>query len=244
MIYTMTNPSQFIPIIGFLDERYEEFCKKLRIIFGCCLFGADRWMALNDKVATISRVRRRKRLNAIYDILNNIGGIAVLGFADVSSKLLPKGEIDATNDIPRMSRRDNMWGMVMLCAIYKAIALLQHNGISMKCVDLYYDQKSLSVEHRTQLANLVRSELPKAAKEAADYDPAGFKGDPKEMRFRHIREIQKPHSYRTSDPFQNGTAISHHLCSQSKAIINRGMKGRIFVKDFSSVVNNMIAKFA
>lgn len=239
----MGEPSRYPPVVAFLDERLEELGQRTRMIAGCCLFGHDRWMVLHGREAAVGTVRRKRRLQAIDDLLSSIGGVGVLVYADLQGELLSPHEIDGTTDIPRMSRMDNVWSQLTLSAVFASLAWLQHSGVSVGAVNLYYDRRDLTAAHRTQFENVLRQNLPETAKETATEYPSLFKADAREMRFDNIRGVEKPESWASADAFQCGTDIAHHFCAQAAAVIGRGSEGRTLVRDHTEVVSAMASKF-
>lgn len=239
----MSDASRYPPVVAFLDERREELDRVTRMIVGCCLFGHDRWLTLYGREAVVGSVRRKRRLQAIDDLLSSVGGVGVLVYADLPGELLSQHEIDGTSDIPRMSRTDNVWSQLMLSAVFAALAWLQHSAVSLSAVNLYYDRRDLTSAHRTQFENLLRQILPQTAKEAAVEYPSLFTADVREMRFDTIRGVKKPASWASADAFQCGTDLAHHFCAQAATVIGRGSKGRMLVLDHTEVVTAMTSKF-
>ena len=222
----MSDLSPDPSVAAFLDERFEELGQRTRIIVACCLFRHDRWIALHGREAEVGTARRGHRLQAIDDLLSSIGGVGVLVYADLPRELLMPHEIDETTDIPRMSRIDNIWSQLTLSAVFASLAWLQHSGVSVGSVNLYYDRRDLTAAHRTQFENILRQTLPETAKQAQTENPALFKADARELRFDTIREIEKPVSWASANAFQCGTDLAHHFCAQASAVIGRGSEGR------------------
>lgn len=243
MQVAMSELSHYPPIVAFLDERLEELGERTRMIVGCCLFGYDRWIALHGREAAVGMVRRKRRLQAIDDLLSSIGGVGVLVYADLAPDLLSPHEIDVTTDIPKMSRMDNVWSQLTLSAAFASLAWLEHSGVSVGAVNLYYDRRDLTNAHRTQFENVLRQNLPETAKEAAIEYPSLFKADACEMRLDTIRGVEKPESWASADAFQCGTDLAHHFCAQAAAIIGRGSEGHTLVRNHTKVVSAMASKF-
>jgi hypothetical protein len=239
----MSDLSPYPPVAAFLDERFEELGQRTRMIVGCCLFGHNRWMALHGREAEVGRARRKRRVQAIDNLLSSIGGVGVLVYADLPGELLTPHEIDGTADIPRMSRIDNVWSQLTLSAVFASLAWLQHSGVSVGAVNLYYDRKDLTAAHRTQFENILRQILPETAKEARTEYSTLFKADARELRFDTIRGVEKPVSWASADAFQCGTDLAHHFCAQASAVIGRRSEGHTLVRDHTEVVIAMLSKF-
>ena len=185
-------------------------------------------------------------MQTIDDLLNRVGGLAVLNFADVPDELLPPGELDATGDIPTMSRTDFAWSVMVLSVVVKSVALLlRRRDMALDALELYYDRKDLKHAHRAQVENFLRQELPKLAKQATIDEPTLFPGDPGGLRLGGIRQVEKPPRTGVPDALQRGVNLAHHLCAQSEPIISRGLsEGPIRVSDVTTTVRAIISKLA
>jgi hypothetical protein len=237
---------RLLPLAAFLDERQKKLGHVTRIAVGCCLFPRDRWMELHRHEARVGEVGGRRRLQAIGDLLTQVGGLAVLGYADLPRELLPPGEIDATADVPRMSRTDFAWSVLVLWVVIKSVALLLRRGdIALDTLELYYDRKDLRNTHRAQVEHFLLQELPEMAKQAASDEPTLFLGDPCGLRLGVIRQVEKRPRTGVPDARQRGVNLAHHLCAQSETIIARGLfQGPIRVSDFTTRVHAIISKLA
>ena len=142
------------------------------MIAGCCAFHRDRWMASGADPASIGAVRGRRRLAAIEALLRTHHGFAMLVYADIPLGLLRPGEIDGTDDIPRMSRRDNLWSQVVLSAVAATIAFLDDPRASIGPVDLYFDRKDLTAAHRAGFERVLRDTIPEIQQQARAEFPA------------------------------------------------------------------------
>lgn len=230
-------------LVIFLDESIKKHESTTAFFVGCCLFGLDRWLALCKAERKIGEIRRKRRLQAIDELLNEIRGVAVLVYANLSNAVFCPDEIDGTADIPRMSRTDNIWSQMTLFAAATGIAWLHHSGLLVGPGDLYYDRKDLTVEHRTVYESILRQNLPKIAREVAAKDPSRFTTDASQFEFGIIQGVEKPGSALEPNPFQRGTNLAHHFCTQAKPLIDRGSGGRILVKDRTEDISATISKF-
>lgn len=238
---TFSNPPR---LVAFLDESIKKHESTTTFFVGCCLFGLDRWLALSEAERNVGEVRRKRRLQAIDELLNRIHGAAVLVYANLSNAVFCRDEIDGTADIPRMSRTDNIWSQMTLFAAATGVAWLHHSGLLLGPADLYYDRKDLTFEHRAVYENILRQNLPKIAREAAANDPSCFTTDANQFGFGIIQGVEKPGSGLQPNPFQRGTNLAHHVCTQAQALIDRGSRDRILVKDRTEDISATITKFA
>jgi hypothetical protein len=203
-------------------------------------------MDLHRHEAKVGEVGGTRRLQVIGDLLTGIGGLAVLGYADLPAELLSPGEIDATADVPRMSRTDFAWSVMVLWALTRSVALLlRREDMALDTLDLYYDRKDLTDAHRAQVENFLRQELPEMAKQAAIEEPARFPGNPRRLRLGVILQVAKPPPAVAPDALQRGVNLAHHLCTQSDSIIARGLsEGPIRVSDFTTTVSDVIVRIS
>ncbi len=132
----------------FVDERVERGVASHRFIVGCIVCSKERWMALHGEVLRIGSLGQARRLDGIRQLLDKLQGFALLAYADLSIAQVRPGEIDGTDDIPRMKRHDNVWSQTVLAAAAAVLACLRTSGVESAEIDLYYDPKSLTVAHR------------------------------------------------------------------------------------------------
>ena len=230
-------------LLVFVDEKIERLDSSTRWIVGCCLFGLNPWVALHSRAHAVGAVRGKRRLKEIDKLLNTVGGVAVLVHADVPQELIPKSEIDGTGDIRRMSRTDNIWSQTVLSALTASVAWLQHCNVPLGKVEIYYDRKDLKDDHRSQIENVLRQNLPKWAKYAAENHPSMFPADCSNLSIDKIASVEKPLRGRQPDMFQVGINLVDHLCRQSKPVMDRGSEGRILVRNHTGVVCDITSKF-
>ena len=149
----------------FVDERITATDNFERFIVGCLVVERQRWANLHSCTKQVSGMRRRKRLNAIKLLLDQTGGFGVLAYADLPAALVSRGEIDGTDDIPRMARRDNVWMQAVVALAAAALACMRTSGANVGVIDLFYDPKSLTAPHRAAFEKLFRKTLTDIARE-------------------------------------------------------------------------------
>jgi len=167
----------------------------------------------------------------------------MLVYADIPPDLLPPDETDGTDDIPRMSRTDNLWSQLVLSGVTATVAFLQHPDASIGVVDVFFDPKDLTAAHRTQFENVLRQTLPEIQRDAAVEMPDVFGAGSPDLHFGTIASVGKPPDGVPPNELQAGTNLAHHLCSQAAQVIARGSVGRIRVRDHTEVIRSMIEKF-
>lgn len=226
----------------FIDERIEHHSSHSRLIIACVVVNQVRWDAVHLHAQAVGSVRKKRRLATIATTLEKIGGFAVLTYADISSDLMPPGEIDGTADIPTMSRTDNLWSQCVLSTVTAALACLRGASPSVTEAEicLFYDPKALTAEHQRAIEQVLRETLPEIAKEHPDTQES----DPTvQLLFRRIEAVPKRSGNSRADSLQTGTNLAHHLCCQAESLIQENFSCRIVVRNHTSVAQDMISKF-
>lgn len=225
----------------FVDERVEQRETFYRIIVSCLVVAKERWRGVYHQTARqVGAVRKARRLSAIAELLERTPGFALLAHADLPLDLVPAGEVDGTDDIPQMKRRDNVWSQAVLATATAVLACLRSGGITAAEIDLYYDPKSLKVAHRDAFETTLRQTLPNIARE----DPkTGAIMASQTFVFGQVRQVQKRTGHTGADELQCGTAVAHHICSQAEDLIGSRKVARLVVKDHSDMLRSMVSKF-
>jgi hypothetical protein len=187
---------------AFIDERFEEYTRYSRFIVACSFFHQNRWNAQYQKAVSIDKTKLKRRIQAIAQVLWNAGGFAVLTYADVPSPFAQAGEIDGTEDIPSMSRRDNIWSQLVVFAVDTAVACLHGARVTKLEIDVFYDPKSLKAEHRLAFTKVLQDGLPQTAQAAAKE-----LGKTAPIYLRRVEEVSKRKSGEHSTAFQEGINV-------------------------------------
>jgi hypothetical protein len=222
----------------FIDERFEESTTHTRFIVACSFFRQSRWDAQYQKAGSFDETHPKHRIQAMAQLLQNSGGFAVLTYADVPALLAQAGELDGTDDIPSMMRRDNVWSQLVLSAVAAAVACLHGAPLPKLEIDLFYDPKSLTPEHRLAFEKTLRATLPQFVE-----DVIGVLGRTAPVYFRRIEGVPKRKPREKANAFQEGINVSHHLCAQNKHLIAGGGKARVVIRNHTDVILSMISKF-
>ena len=226
----------------FIDERIEHRSSHSRWLIACVVVSQVQWDAVHIHAQAVGSVRKKRRLITIVDTLEKARGFAVLTYADISSDLTPPNEIDGTTDIPRMSRRDNLWSRCALSTVTAALACLRGASPSVTAaeIDLFYDPKTLTAEHQRAIEQVVRETLPEMAKEHPDTQES----DPTvQLLFQRMEAIPKRSGSSKANNLQTGTNLAHHLCCQAEHLLQGNPSHRIVVRNHTSVIHDMISKF-
>ena len=146
----MRTPSAGLFYI-FCDEKYSDIYKMKRVITGYVAVPQDAWNRCGSDRRNLKRPRDRTRLMRIESLLEDTDGVALLAYADLERSLLLGGERDGTDDIPDMSRADNMWSAAMAYGLAALFRWLEIHGLCVQTADLYHDTRDLKPEHRDAL---------------------------------------------------------------------------------------------
>lgn len=231
------------PLVAFLDERVIDLPERRRVIAGFCLLNRDRWGRLHREERAVRRLRGKRRLDGFENLVDRAGGVGLIGYADIPRDLLSDDGDDSTPDIPRMSRGDNVWGLVILTTVMAAMGRLQASGIPVGHLDVYYDRKDLTREHRVVIEDVRRRILPETAREAAAERPEFFSGDVSGLRIAAIEQVQKPSRAETPHSRQSGVSLVDELCRQLDVLVLRGNTDHLLAVDQSPYVLGALSGF-
>jgi hypothetical protein len=226
----------------YLDESRVESIPDSKLVV-CAVAVVDR---LWGKISSLQRDFRSggmgSRLQRIAQLLEDANGIAVLTSANIDKRLLPPGEVDSTNDIPRMSRTDNAWSICFLFCIATCAAILRKAGLSSFDLNVYHDPKSLTKEHWLAIQQSIRFNIVKASMDIAEIH--GSRID--HLCIKKIEEVQKAKRGETPDPRQAGVAVADYLCSKVNNLVDDKSipqkKRRIFIRDHTKTVVSTLAE--
>lgn len=224
----------------FLDERVEKGDRGLRLILACIVSEQSRWSQGYKLAQSIFGLRPKRRLKAIHEFLEQLSGFAVVTYANVPPDVMTGGEINGTSDISAMSRSDNLWSQVFLAAVTAALAYIRKSSVKEAEIDVFYDPKSLTSEHKRAMRRILEETLPCIACE----DLNTHATDPDfRFRFKRFDEIPKRFSGLPQDVLQIGTTLAHHLCVQSRNLIAEGQHPRLIMRNITNVIMEMISEF-
>lgn len=223
----------------FIDERISPADNFERYIVGGLVVERKRWAKLHTGTKRVPGMRRRRRLDAIKLLLDKTGGFGLLAYADLPTSLIPSGEIDGTDDIPQMTRRDNAWMQAVVTHAAAALACIRTSGVNAGVIDLFYDPKSLTALHRVAFEDLFRKTLTDIAREdPITHDIQEAPG----LVFRDVQQVPKAYHNQPRDHLQDGIDVAHHLCSKLDELL-RERTERIVVRNHTDVICRMITKF-
>jgi hypothetical protein len=227
-------------VFMFVDERIERPESQVRLVVGCVVVERRRWETVHTQVRQVGRNRGKRRLDSIADLLGRAGGFALITYADLPCELVPPGELDGTDDIPRMKRADNLWSQGVLATVAAALACLRTSGVTCADIDLFYDPKSLTVAHRDAHERTLRETLPDIAR--VDPETHEVQALPC-LTFRRVEQVPKRRGDVQADQLQDGTSLADHLCSQAAGLLGGRSVPRVVIRNHTEALHSMLSKF-
>jgi len=210
----------------FLDETYKKYDSSERWIFACVVSSQTYWDTIYRDAQKIGEMRKKCPLCAIPDFFDKPGSFAVLTYVDIPKELIPRGERDRTENIPKMARTANVWSLCMLATVTDALhRVLKTSKIDLE-IEVYYDPQSLTREHRRAFKGVIQEVLPT------------FPSD-RNIRFGKIEAIEKSRT----DKLRAGTQLADLLCCLSPELIQKDGGPMIRVRNLTSYILSMLAHF-
>jgi hypothetical protein len=137
----------------FLDESYSSGNGRKTIIMAAWLVEQATY---NSYISGSPNLHRTPILGTINSMLESLEAWAVVAWADLDENLFRGGETDGTDDIPSMSRTDNVWSACFVFAVANLIAKLVDEAKDLGAIDIHYDPKSLKPEHEAAVLATTR----------------------------------------------------------------------------------------
>lgn len=218
---------------AFFDESYQS---DLGIVMAAWAVEQDRYTRYQSHLPELYKT---PVLNQIDSMLNSCDARAVLSAAKLPSETLRAGEIDGTNDVPRMARYDNVWSQSAVFLLSCLLIELFLNNHQVGTVDVHYDKKMLKPEHRQAFEGVIRDSVVREA-QAADRHLGQNRFA--KLRVRRVEQVPKPESGQPRDKFQVGTWVADRLCSHFKVIVAKKVD-RITLCDLSDTIRKTTQQF-
>lgn len=138
----------------FLDESIKDRAPSVEVTFAC--WGAES-SRFTEPLPNLYHTPIEKHVRRLFDSIN---AVCLLSKANVSHRRYRTDEPDGTDDIPRMTRRNNIWSACAAFTIAGWIAILANSGRPLAGdLDVYFDDKSLTGDHRLVFESLLRETL-------------------------------------------------------------------------------------
>ena len=225
----------------FVDESYPHNPGRTTVVIASWLVEQSRFSSYLSKSPDLHRT---PVLETIDSMLESVDGWAIVGRADLDPQVSRAGEIDGTDDVSSMSRRDNVWSQCFIFAIGKLIAHAASQGRQFEAVDIHYDPRSLKSEHQSAIEDTLRQLVISEAKRY-DSQLARLKGrvrSSNKLKIRRIQPVPKLGHATVLDKFQRGTWVADKLCSNAEVIRTHSFS-RIIAVDMSEVVRRTVQQF-
>ena len=225
----------------FLDESYPPVASpKKKIVIAAWAVEQNKWASMTAQRFDLFDPPVLKR---ICLMLESLDAAAVVGEATLDETLFRSGEKDGTDDIPSMSRSDNIWSMSATFVLASLIVDLIRYGKSVGTVDVHFDRKNLKPMHSIAWEETLRQTLVTETKQFASQLGAKILTKLIKLGIRRVQAVPKlGHLGKESDKFRSGTWVADKLCSYSGEI--NGLKcSRISTDDISEVVRKTAQQF-
>src|SRR5712691_4896604 len=102
----------------FFDESYGDDADRKKIIVAC--WGVEQGR-LNSRGDLLYEIFKRPIEDRICSAIEGLDGLALVANATLERSLFRSGEIDGTDDIPKMARADNVWSQCVIFAVAELI---------------------------------------------------------------------------------------------------------------------------
>jgi hypothetical protein len=212
----------------FVDEQCKPANHLTRTIVSAIITEQDSWKNNFKTAELIGQSSASKRLQLISKLLVQANGLGVVMYADTNCY---GGVTHYTDDIPEMAGNDNIWSIIVVCVIAKALRWLGDDVTKSALIDIGYDLKSLKLKHRTVFEDYIRRRVPEIAKEKRGSD----------FSIRGLNQIPKREGKTAPDILQQGVMIADRLCNNAKYLISGKKMPRISCENAS--IEDLLALF-
>ena len=212
----------------YLDERVEENLDKATFIISSFVLGSSNIVDLRQAFKEVMQVRKYRRIEKLVAFIEKQKSLAIITYSNIPRDLAKAGQVDATLDIPKMKRRDNIWAQCVLYNLAKMCPRLSRANVPMDNIRVLFDPKSLPSLLENAVRGYIRSRIPiiaKAVIESAEYDVSS------KVSFNQVSFIEKSMNLKEATQDQIGISISHHLMASFAELRGRANLRRIFLED-------------
>jgi hypothetical protein len=187
--------------------------------------------------STDTSLQKWPGVDGINSVLEKLDADALVGWISLDEQLFRAGEIDGTDDIPAMRRKNNILSVYAAFVIASLIAKLLSEKKDIGKLDIHPDPKSLGQQHLRVVEEFLRKNVVSTAKGFASH-----LGLSSTIQIGRIGFIAKARGANARDKFQTGVWVADRLCSSYKPIASGGFS-RIAAKDMSEVVRRTVQQF-
>lgn len=212
----------------FIDEQPKQTNHLRRTIVSAIVTEQDGWRNHFKEAALVGQIRVSKQLRLISKVLVRAKGVGAVMYADTE---FYDGVKHYTDDIPEMAANDNVWSIVVVCAIARALRWLGDNVTKSALIDVYHDPKDLTGEHKTAFEDYLQRGITVLAKDKKGYD----------FSIKGINPIPKRERKASPNILQQGIMIADHLCSNATRLISGEKIPRIICEN--AKIDNLLQLF-
>lgn len=212
--------------------------KESIFVTSCVEFPQRNFNLSVNEARKIKSPGRKPRLHRITHFIEKTNGHALVAYANIEKSLIPPGKKDDAT-LPGVTRYNTLWGAVMTYAAAEMIASLVRNRIPFTTVDIFYDDKSLTEEHREAIGDVIRKNVRKLTRTYISHHTGILNPKP---RFRKIQPVSKTPSTSQEGKYQIGTWLADRLCHYYDEIVSIGDSGVISARNCSSDVKDIFLK--
>jgi len=223
----------------FLDERVEIGKTHEYLTISCIAFSSAIWHVQYRKVKRLAEARKSRKLGVLKDILEEGGGFADKGLCEIPITMLNLKY--TTNDIPKMSGRNNAWSTLFYLVAGRIMASIFRQLPAFPSVSIYHDPKSLGEELQQAWKKSLKDQTPVVARSVADQFKKKISGV---LVINGIYEIHKAGDNRFGNSAQAGVYLADQLCRIDNDILETiPSPRRVEVTNFSPFVLEFFNKF-
>jgi len=210
----------------YLDERIEEDLDEVTYFISSFVLSVVNIAALRQSFREVMEVRKSRRLEKLVAFIERWQSTAIITYAKLPQDIAKPGEVDATLDIPKMKRRDNIWAQCVLYNLAKMCARLSGSNLPMHNVSIYFDPKDLPSLLNNAVQNYILDRIPQIDKEVSSKY-----GKKSNLNIIQSSFIKKTKDISNATQEQIGISISHYLMASFSQLTNFANLHRIGIED-------------
>ncbi len=192
--------------------------------------GLGRFQALRDGGGSL--------LAQIQTDLALSDGFSIVSEVTLPPSLVPPRSTCETTDIPKMARRDFVWSLSLIMTVGAAFRRALEKSWSFSTVDVYYDPKSLTFEHRASV-NLVLQRKMKLY--AAEYLARYHRSLSDKVTVRRVKEVPKA-KRESPDKFQLGVWLADRIVRRFEKVKRMAGGGVFELEELTDLVVSTLSK--
>ena len=210
----------------YLDERIEEAPDKVTFIVSSFVLGSSNIEALRLSFREVMQIRKSRRVEKLITFIDTWQSTAIITYANIPQDMARAGQVDATLDIPKMKRRDNIWAQCVLYNLAKMFARLSGRNVPLSNMSVYFDPKDLPSLLDNAVQNYILDRIPQIDKEVSSKY-----GKKSNLNITQSSFIEKTKDISVASQEQIGISISHYLMASFSQLKSSANLQRISVED-------------